>query len=72
MMELSKEVSRVLQRSRELRADAAIALLWDYLKPAMDHSDRVQTAWGTKTQRGLAMTLERIYTDPVETINPCA
>lgn len=38
-------------------------LLWEYMKRDREHSDRVQTGWGTKTQAGLVACIERIMTE---------
>lgn len=42
---------------------ALINLLWDYMKHDPKHSDRRQTAWGTKTRIGLAACINRIVLD---------
>lgn len=35
-------------------------VFWDYLKRDPEHKDRRQTAWGTKTKLGLALTIKRL------------
>ena len=46
------------------RVEQEIAmLLWDYLPKDPEHPDRRQTGWGTKTLRGLRLSLERILKD---------
>jgi len=40
-----------------------IELLWDSLKRDREHKDRVQTGWGTKTQKGLIACIESIMGD---------
>ena len=42
---------------------AVIELLWDSLHKDMEHKDRRQTGWGTKTVAGLVSTIERIAYD---------
>ena len=39
-------------------------LLWDYMKTDPEHSDRVRTGWGTKTQAGLVASVEHIFNKP--------
>ena len=39
---------------------AILDLLWDSLRRDLDHKDRCQTGWGTKTQAGLIACIERI------------
>lgn len=38
---------------------AIVDLLWDYLKKDPEHKDRRQTAYGTKTKLGLALSVLR-------------
>lgn len=45
------------------RDKAVVDLLWEYLKKDPEHKDRRQTAWGTKTQYGLARCIEAIYSE---------
>lgn len=39
---------------------AIIDLLWSSMKRDREHSDRVQTGWGTKSKAGLVVCIERI------------
>lgn len=45
----------------EHRDQEILNLLWESLKRDPEHTDRRQTAWGTKTQAGLVASLNRIY-----------
>ncbi len=44
----------------EKQIEAMVAPLWDFLKKDPGHKDRRQTAWGTKTKLGLALTIKRL------------
>lgn len=44
----------------EKQAARLLELLWESMKRDVEHSDRVQTGWGTKTQAGLIACIERI------------
>ena len=46
--------------TKEEQAAVLIGLLWDSLKHDPDHKDRRQTGWGTKTQAGLFLSVQRI------------
>ena len=47
--------------SETTKLEAAIAdLLWDYLKRDPEHKDRRMTGFGTKTKKGLALSVARI------------
>ncbi len=43
------------------RQQALVDLVWSYMRRDSEHRDRVQTSYGTKTQLGLARSLERIF-----------
>lgn len=43
------------------RDKALIDLLWDYMRKDKKHKDRVHTGFGTKTQFGLARSIDGIY-----------
>ena len=50
-----------MMRSNETYTAAEVAdVFWDHLKPDPNHHDRVQTAWGSKTKLGLALTIRRL------------
>lgn len=40
--------------------DEAVDVFWHCLKRDPEHEDRRQTAWGTKTRKGLVAVLRRI------------
>jgi hypothetical protein len=39
-----------------------LELLWGCMTRDPEHTDRVQTGWGTKTREGLVACIERITT----------
>ena len=43
---------------------ALLELLWSSMKRDSEHKDRVRTGWGTKTQTGLLLCIERIMSSP--------
>ena len=48
---------------------ALVDLLWPYMKRDREHKDRVHTAYGTKTQYGLARCIEAVFRE-YEDIEP--
>jgi hypothetical protein len=47
------------------QAAAIIDLLWDYMRRDPEHTDRVRTGFGTKTQQGLVASVRRVVLEVV-------
>jgi hypothetical protein len=62
-------MSTHIQYELSARDRALVDLLWDYMKRDPEHKDRVKTAYGTKTQYGLARCIEAIFRE-YEDIEP--
>ena len=41
-------------------------VFWDYLKRDPENKDRRQTAWGSKTKLGLALTIKRLGENQID------
>jgi len=61
----------------DLRKQAIIEMLWDYLKKDPEYrrdgpDQRVETGWGTKTRQDLCASIERAINGPLpdHTVRP--
>ena len=56
------EAAGVYEEKCRIEQEIAM-LLWDCLPKDREHPDRRRTGWGTKTLRGLRLSLERILNE---------
>lgn len=60
---MNVETKQVMTDEQMSQYGNALAVALD-LKRCQEHSDRWKTAWGTKTGKGLYLTLQRMIENP--------